>query len=49
MYVRLDGSMGIKKRQNIVDRFNNPQVRKNILLIIIVNFNNYRVKTIYLC
>ena len=29
-YVRLDGSMGIKKRQKIVDRFNNPSVSIDI-------------------
>ena len=27
-YVRLDGSMGIKKRQKIVDRFNDPTVSR---------------------
>ena len=27
-YVRLDGSMSIKKRQKMVDRFNEPAVRK---------------------
>ncbi len=32
-YVRLDGSMSIKKRQKIVDRFNDPMVSRTDLLL----------------
>ncbi len=35
LYVRLDGSMSIKKRQKMVDRFNDPSVRVDMLLELI--------------
>ncbi len=34
-YVRLDGSMSIKKRQKMVDRFNDPSVSVDMLLELI--------------
>ena len=32
-YVRLDGSMSIKKRQKMVDRFNDPSVSHELCLV----------------
>ena len=29
MYVRLDGSMSVKKRSKVVDRFNDPAVSRS--------------------
>lgn len=54
LYVRLDGTMSIKKRAKVVERFNNPSVKINLFFICILQYNVRRsfhclTKVSFLC